>query len=112
MAVDDDVDKIIMTTQTHAITYPAHAYRDSALLAVTATTYLLLGVAFGVHVAFTLVVVSALVALWVAACRRFPVVGWLTYIFFNGFVLGLIGGLFGARGGDYYYGGYRGRRRR
>jgi hypothetical protein len=96
-----------MNTHTHTIAYPARAHRDGALLAVTATTYLLLGVAFGVHVAFALVVASAVVTLWVAACRRFPLVRWFT----QGFVLGLISGLFGARGGYYGY-GYRGYRRR
>jgi hypothetical protein len=108
MAVEDDLSKIIMNTHTHALAYPAHAYRDSALLAVTATTYLVLGVALGVHAAFALVIASAIIALWVVACRRFPVVGWLTYVFFNSFVLGLIDGLFDYRGG--YWNCYRRRR--
>jgi hypothetical protein len=112
MVVEDDVSKIIMNTQAHAIADPARAHRDSALLAVTATTYLLLGVAFGVHAAFYLVVASALIALWAAACRRFPVVARLTHAFFFGFVLGLISGLFGTRGGYYGYGYRRYRRRR
>ena len=88
-----------MTTQ--AISYPARTHRSAALLAVSATTYLVLGVAFGIHAAFTLVVLAAVVALWVALCRRFPVVGALTLAFVSGF----LGGLFG-------YGGYgRGYRR-
>ena len=97
-----------MNTHTDTIAYPARAHRDSALLAVTATTYLVLGVAFGVHAAFALVLGAAIIALWVAACRRFPVVARLTHAFFFGFVSGLISGLFGYRGGYFGYGyGYR-----
>ncbi|MFZ0603089.1 MAG: hypothetical protein WAN05_17330 [Roseiarcus sp.] len=37
--------------------------------------------------------VVAIAAAWVALCKRFPTVGFLTSAFFNGF----LGGLFGRR---------------
>ena len=45
MAAVDDVSKIIMNTQAH--TYPVRTRKSDELLAISATTYLLLGVAFG-----------------------------------------------------------------
>ena len=66
----------------------------------------MLGVAFGVHAAFAVVIASAVIAGWIWLARRFPVIGRLTHAFFFGFVLGLISGLFGTRGGYGYY-GYR-----
>jgi hypothetical protein len=99
-----------MNTHLATITYPARTHRSSELLAVSAVAYLALALGLGVHIAFTLVVASALVALWAAAARRFPVVARLTHAFFFGFVLGLISGLFGTRGGYYGYGYRRGRR--
>ena len=44
MAAVDDVSKIIMNTQAH--TYPVRTRKSDELLAISATTYLLLGVAF------------------------------------------------------------------
>ena len=71
--------------------YPARIPSSRRLLAVSAVTYLALAIFVGVHAAFYLVIASALIALWVALCRRFPVVGILTLAF----VSGLLGGLFG-----------------
>jgi hypothetical protein len=88
-------------------TAPKKTHNRKALLAVSAVTYLALALAFGVHAAFTLVALAAVVALWAVACRRFPVVGALTYRFF----LGFFGGLTGCRGGYYGY-GYGARRYR
>jgi hypothetical protein len=90
-AATDDVNKIIMTTQAHTIVYPARTHRSSELLGVTATTYLALAIALGVHAAFYLVVASAVIALWAALCRRFPVVGYFTGVFVIGFIQGLTG---------------------
>ena len=39
----------------------------------------------------------AVVAGWIRLALRFPVVGWLTYVFFDGF----FGGLFGYRSAYY-----------
>ena len=90
---------------------PVRIRRSKDLLVVSAVTYLVLALALGVHVAFVLVIASAIIALWVAAARRFPVIGALTAAFFRGFVPGLISGLFGSRGGGYTYrSGYRRRR--
>ena len=66
--------------------------RDSELLAVSAVTYLALAIAFGVHAAFYLVIASAIVAAWIAACRRWPFAGHLTGAFLGGFIRGLVGG--------------------
>jgi hypothetical protein len=60
-------------------------------------TYLVLALGLGVHAAFYLVVFAAIVAMWVAAAHRFPVVARLTHAFFYGFVSGLISGLFRSR---------------
>ena len=101
-----------MTTQAHTIVrVPARTHNSKDLLAVSAVAYLALALGLGVHVAFALVVASAVIAIWAAAARRFPVVARLTHAFFFGFVLGLISGLFGYRGGYYYGYGYRRRRR-
>jgi hypothetical protein len=88
----------------HLATIPARTHSSKHLLAISATTYLALAIALGVHAAFYLVVLAAVIALWVVAARRFPVVGWLTYVFFDGFLGGFISGLFGYRGGYGYYG--------
>ena len=74
-----------------ATRYPARIRRSKDLLAVTAVTYLMLAVALGGHAAFYLVVASAVVALWAAACRRYPLVRWFTIGLVGGFVEGLFG---------------------
>ena len=86
---------------------PKRIRRSKRALGVTAVTFLTLCVWLGPHAACWLIAIAAVVALWAALCRRFPVVGYLTGAFFRGFVPGLISGLFG-------YGGYRyyGRRHR
>ena len=80
------------TMKTHlATSLPARTHRSSELLAVSATTYLMLAIALGVHAAFYLVVAAAVVALWVVAYRRFALVRWFTISFVGGFISGLIG---------------------
>ena len=92
---------------THLIAYiPARTHNRRQLLAISAVVYLTLAIGLGVHIAFYLVIVSALIALWAAIARRFPAVGALTAVFFSSFLTGLIGGLVG------YGGGYYGRRYR
>ena len=76
---------------TNIATIPARTHNSKHLLAVSATTYLALPIAFGVHAAFYLVIASAVVALWAAACRRFPIVGYFTGVFVIGFIQGLTG---------------------
>lgn len=93
-------------------TAPKRTRNSKALLTVTATTYLVLGLALGIHAAFTLVIAAAVVALWIAACRRFPVVGHYSYVFFYGFVGGLLSGLLGNGAGAAYYRAPRRIRRR
>jgi hypothetical protein len=62
MAAVDDVSKIIMNTQA----------QSNELLAISATTYLLLGVAFGPHFVLALVLTTGVVAasLIGGACGR------------------------------------------
>jgi hypothetical protein len=60
--------------------------RDEALLGISATTFLILCIWLGPHVAFSLIVVSALIAGWVLACRRWPIVA----VFTLGFIRGLL----------------------
>jgi hypothetical protein len=62
MAAVDDVSKIIMNTQA----------QSDELLAISATTYLLLGVAFGPHFVLALVLTTGVVAasLIGGACGR------------------------------------------
>jgi hypothetical protein len=92
---------------THLIAYiPARTHNRRQLLAISAVVYLTLAIGLGVHIAFYLVIVSALIALWAVAARRYPAVGFLATVFFSSFLTGLIGGLVG------YGGGYYGRRYR
>lgn len=67
-------------------------HRRKILLGVSATTYLVLVAAFGIHLAFSLVVLAAVVVGWWKLCVRFPLVAWATLGFFEG--------LLGKRGGD------------
>jgi 4-hydroxybenzoate polyprenyltransferase len=80
-------------------------------LGVSAVTFLALSVWIGPTAACWLIGLAAIVAVWAALCRRFPVVGTLTEAFFRGFLPGLISGLFGYRGGYGYYRAARRRRR-
>ena len=59
MAAVDDVSKIIMNTQAHA--YPVRTRENDELLAISGTTYLLLGVAFGPHFVLALVLTTGVV---------------------------------------------------
>jgi hypothetical protein len=68
-------------------------HRRKILLGVSATTYLVLVAAFGIHLAFSLVVLTAVIAGWWRLCARFPVVRIATLGFFEG--------LFGLRR-EYY----------
>ena len=72
-------------------------------IGISATTFLTLCVWIGPNAACWLIAIAAIVTGWVLLAHRLPVVGWLTYVFFNSFVLGLISGLFGYRGGYGYY---------
>jgi hypothetical protein len=96
----------IATTRT-----PARTRSSKDLLLVSAVAYLTLALGLGVHFAFYLVALAAVIALWAALCRRFPIVSYLTGVFFNSFLLGLISGLFGYRSGYAYRPRYRRRRR-
>jgi hypothetical protein len=60
MAAVDDLSKIIMNTQAHA--YPVRTRESDELLVISATTYLLLGVAFGPHFVLALVLTTGVVA--------------------------------------------------
>jgi hypothetical protein len=64
---------------------------DADRTGLSATTYLLLCISLGPHLAFSLIVVAAIVALWAALCRRFPAVGYFTGVFVVGFIQGLLG---------------------
>ena len=66
-------------------------HRRKILLGVTCTTYLVLVAAFGVHRAFSLVVLAAVIWGWWKLCVRFPLVGLATLGFFEG-LLGMRGG--------------------
>jgi hypothetical protein len=92
----------VMNTQI-ATAAPKRIRKSKKLLAISAVTFLTLSVWMGPEAACWLIGSAAIVAVWTALCRRFPTVGWFTYVFFNSFVLGLIGGLFGYRGGGYRY---------
>jgi uncharacterized membrane protein YgaE (UPF0421/DUF939 family) len=58
----------------------------------SAVLFLLLCVRLGPHLAVSLVVVAAIIALWIAVIRRYPAVGRLTGAFLGGFVSGLFSG--------------------
>jgi hypothetical protein len=70
MVAVDDVSKIIMNTQAHA--YPVRTRENDELLAISGTTYLLLGVAFGPHFVLALVLTTGVVAAGLigGACGR------------------------------------------
>jgi hypothetical protein len=59
-------------------------HRRKILLDVTCTTYLVLVAAFGIHLAFSLVVLAAVIWGWWKLCARFPLVGIATIGFFEG----------------------------
>lgn len=89
---------------------PKRIRRSKELLGVSAVTFLALAIWMGPNAACWVIAIAAVIAGWVWLAGRFPVVGWLTYVFFNSFMVGLIGGLFGYRGGYGY--GYGPRYRR
>ena len=66
------------------IAYRTHSRR--ILLGVSATTYLTLGIKFGPHVAFLLVVAAALVAGFVWLVRHHPIVAYGVISFIRGLV--------------------------
>jgi hypothetical protein len=78
---------------------------------LSATVYLALCVWLGPDAAFWLTVFAGSIGFWMLLCNRWPWLGYATGLFLSSFIGGFIMGLFGLRGG-YYYGGYRGRRRR
>jgi hypothetical protein len=83
---------------------PKRIRRSKELLGVSAVTFLALCIWVGPNAACWFIAIAAIIAVWVALCRRFPTFGWLTFVFFDGF----FGGLFGYSSGTYY----RPRRRR
>jgi hypothetical protein len=91
--------------------HPKRTHSRRALLGISATTFLTLCVWMGPDAACWLIGVAAFIALWTALCRRFPTFGYLSGVFFNSFVLGLIGGLFNYRSGYAYRPRTRRRRR-
>jgi hypothetical protein len=68
-------------------------HRRKILLGVTCTTYLVLCIAFGIHLAFSLVVLAAVIWGWWKLSVRFPLLGIAT--------LGFVEGLLGMRGRHY-----------
>ena len=82
---------------------------DEAQLGLSATTFLTLCIAWGPDRACFAITVVAAIAGWIALARRFPLVGYFTIVFFDGF----LGGLFGYRSGyGYTYRPHARRRRR
>jgi hypothetical protein len=65
---------------------------DEDRLSISATTFLLLCLWLGPQLACWLIAIVAIVAMWIALCRRFPFLGHLTVVFVGGFVSGLVGG--------------------
>jgi hypothetical protein len=66
-------------------------HSDDDRIGLSATTFLVLSIWLGPHAAVWLIAITAIIALWIALCRRFPLIGWFTYVFFDGFVSGLFG---------------------
>ena len=81
--------RLIMPTAA----YPPRIRSSKRLLAISATTFLLLGIWLGPDRAVFMIAVAAIVAGWVALCRRFPLVA----IFTLGLFRGLVRGLFSRR---------------
>jgi hypothetical protein len=82
---------------------PARIRKSKDLLGVSAITFLTLCVWIGPHAACWLIAIAAIIAGWIWLANRFPTFGWLTYVFFDGF----LGGLFGYRAGYYHGPRYR-----
>ena len=61
-----------MSTQAHT----TRTHSSNRLLAGSACTYLTLALAIGVHAAFYLVCLAAIIALWAVAYRRIQLVRW------------------------------------
>jgi hypothetical protein len=68
-------------------------HRRVELTGQSAVTYLVLATAFGIHLAFSLVVLAAVIWGWWKLCARFPLIGLATLGFFEG--------LLRMRGGHY-----------
>jgi hypothetical protein len=60
--------------------------RNGDLLGQSASTYLLLCAAFGLHRACFIVTVAGVLALWLSACRRWPWFAWFSVCLIRGFV--------------------------
>lgn len=78
-----------MTSATPTAATPRRVRSSKELLSVSAVTFLALCVWMGPDRACFFVAVAAIIAAWVALCRRFPFVGVLTLLFFDGLVSGL-----------------------
>ena len=65
--------------------------KREAQLGLSAVVFLVLCVWMGPHAACWLVAIAAIVAMWVAACRRWPFAARLSIAFLDGFLSGLIG---------------------
>ena len=70
---------------------PAQPAPDRAM--ASALLFLTLCVAWGPDRACFVIVIVAIAATWFALCKRWPLVGYFSVVFFGGF----LGGLFGYR---------------
>jgi hypothetical protein len=66
-------------------------YSDADRAGLSATTFLMLCVWLGPHAAFWLIAITAIVAMWIAMCRRVPTLGYFSGVFIVGFIQGLFG---------------------
>ena len=66
---------------------PFRSPRIRALIAQSATTYLLLCTFFGIHQATSLLILIALIVIWRSLARRWPIL--------NGMLIGFVRGLMG-----------------
>ena len=57
---------------------------DEERLGVSATTYLTLCAWLGIHAAFAFVVVTAIAWIWLALCRRYPMIAIFTISLIRG----------------------------
>src|ERR1700722_18096123 len=94
-------DHAVMTRQTHLIQpipqLPV-SRRGMKRWWLSAIVYLMACIWLGPTAAFWLTVIGGWTLFWFYLCGRFPILGWFTAAFLNGFV----GGLVGYRGGEYY----------
>ena len=80
-----------MNTIANAANAPKRIRKSKDLLLVSAITFLTLCVAWGPNAACWVIAIAAVIAGWVWLARRYPFAGWLTFVFFDGFIGGLIG---------------------